>query len=275
MNTDPLKVEETPFAGPMHDKRVVLTNGALEGMGGKKDQVVGSLPERSGYAHSVTVWISPRVLRWIAPAMAVALFVLLFLPWTGVYPGGYGVCTQNAFQMIWAGVSVDSVHEEALADVKPYDGVEADPLMVFYILLVALALVLVLTPLWLTPARVQALLPVVRSLWPWRLRLLGVVALAAFSLLIVQLCLGFGLETAVVTKVNKNLAEELSAAKTEVEHEKANIHRGLQLGSFSLGRTLWLRLAVLAHVVLVIGLGLELWIYWRGSKPLPRIDGHA
>src|SRR4051812_23176688 len=61
------------------------------------------------HAHSATIWISPRVLRWIAPVAAVALFVFLFLPWTGTYPGGYGVYTQNAFQTIWGGVSVDPV----------------------------------------------------------------------------------------------------------------------------------------------------------------------
>jgi hypothetical protein len=140
---------------------------------------------------------------------------------------------------------------------------------------VLLALVLALAPLWLSPSRVQALRPIVRSLWRWRLELFGAVALGAFVLLIVQLWTGFGLEAAVAARVDSNLATEFAAASTPAEMDKAKIHRGLAVGPFSLGRTLWLRLAVFAHVLLLTGLGLELWLTRRGSRPLPRIDGRA
>jgi hypothetical protein len=232
-------------------------------------------PTDAGYAHSATVWISPRVLRWVAPVAVVAVFVLLFLPWTGVYPGGHRVYTQNAFQTIWGGVSVDPVGAEALDFVKPYDKVGANRLMVPYTLLVLVALVLVLAPLWLTPSRVQALRPIVRSLWRRRLGLLAAAALVAFVLLSIQLWTGFGLEAAVAARVDKTLASELAAAKTPAERQTAKIHRGLAVGPFSLGRTLWLRLAVFSHVLLLTGLGLELWLVSRGNRPLPRIDGHA
>src|SRR4051812_17225602 len=64
----------------------------------------GGGPPVGGYAHSATVWVSPRILRWVVPGAAAAIFVLLFLPWTGAFPGGYRVYTQNAFQTIWGGV---------------------------------------------------------------------------------------------------------------------------------------------------------------------------
>jgi len=227
------------------------------------------------YAHSATVWISPRVLRWVAPVAVIALAALLFLPWTGASPGGYRVYTQNAFQTIWGGVSIDPVGAEALDFVKPYDSVGGNRLMLFYVLLVLLALVLVLAPLWLAHDDVQALRPILRPLWRWRLQLLGAVALGAFVLLVIQLWMGFGLEAAAAARVDKNLAGELAAAKTPAEHEKAKIHRGLEMSAFSFGRTLWFYLAVFSQGLLVAGVALELWLERRGAQPLPRIDGHA
>jgi glucan phosphoethanolaminetransferase (alkaline phosphatase superfamily) len=229
----------------------------------------------AGYRHSATIWISPRFLHWVVPVVVVALFVLLFLPWTGAYPGGYRVYTQNAFQTIWGGASVDPVGAEALGHVKPYDTVEANQLMGAYALFVLLALVLALASLWLTPSRAEALPPAVRSLWRWRLQLLGAVALAAFVLLVIQLWIGFGLEEAAVAKVNRELAGELAAARTPEEHQKADIHRGLEMGPFNFRRTLWLHLAVCGHVLLLVGVGLELWLVRRGDRPLPRIKGYS
>lgn len=229
----------------------------------------------AGYAHSATLWISPRVVRWVAPVAVLALFVLMFLPWTGAYPGGYPVYTQNAFQTIWGGVSVDAVGAAALDFVKPYDKVGANGLMLFYALLIVLALVMVLAPLWLTPSRVQASHPIVRSLSRWRLQLLGAVALTAVVLLTMQLWRGFGLEAAAAIRVDKDMASEVADARTPGERKTATIHRGVAVGPFNFRHTLWLRLAVLGHVLLLTGVGLELWLVRRGNRPLPRIDGYA
>jgi len=226
----------------------------------------------AGYAHSLTVWLSPRVLRWVAPVAVVALFVLLFFPWTGAYPGGYGVYTQNAYQTIWGGVSVDSVGEKALALGKPYDDVGASRVMLFYALFVLLALILVLAPLVLSPARVLTLPRIVRALWRRRLELLAAVAVATFVLLMIQLGMGFGLETAANARADKDPAGDLSAASNPEERETATIHRGAELGPYHFGRTLWLHLAVLSHLLIIAGLGLEIWIARRGPRPLPRLD---
>ena len=59
-------------------------------------------------AGQLTVWIGPRLLRWIMPVTTAALFVFLFLPWTGAFPSGYPAYTQNAFQTIAGSVSVDN-----------------------------------------------------------------------------------------------------------------------------------------------------------------------
>jgi uncharacterized protein YjbJ (UPF0337 family) len=229
----------------------------------------------AGYDHSLTIRISPRVLRWVAPVAVVALSVLLFFPWTGAYPGGYRVYSQNAFQTTWGGVSANPVGVEALGPVKPFDEVMANRMMLFYVLCVLLGLALVVAPLALRPARLLTLPPIVQTLWRHRLKLLAAVAVTAFLLLIIQLWIGFGLEAAANAKVDNNLARELSAAKTPEERETANIHRGVELGPFNFHRTLWLDLAVLSQVLLLAGLGLELWIKWRGTRPLPRVDWQA
>jgi hypothetical protein len=147
--------------------------------------------------------------------------------------------------------------------------------MLGYTLSVLLALVLVLAPLVLTPGRVQSLPPLMRSLSRWRLGLLGAVALVAFLLLTIQLWTNFGLEAAVTARVNEDLAGELAAAKTPEAQQMANIHRGLQMGSFNVRRTFWFHLAVLSQVLLLAGLGLELWLKRRGARPLPRITWQA
>jgi len=232
-------------------------------------------PPAAGYAHSATVWISPLALRWVAPVTVGALFVLLFLPWLGVYPGGYGLCTQNAFQTIWGGVSVDPVVEKALGSETPYERGGGNRLMLFYTLFVVLALILVLAPLGLTAARIATFPFWVRSVWQRRRGLLGTLALGAFVLLLTQLWVGFRMEAAVAAPVNGKLTGERAAARTAEEKHIVDIHRGLLLGRFNVHRTFWLDLAVAGHVLLLAGLGLEFWLARRGTRPLPRIDFQA
>ena len=228
-----------------------------------------------GYKHSCTLWISPRLLQWVVPITVAALVILLFLPWAGAYPGGYGVYTQNAFQAISGGVSVDPVGAKALDSIKPFESVEANGLMLLYVILVLFALVLVVGPLWFTAERVQTAPPFVRFLSRGRLEVLGAVALLALTVLIVQSSKGFGLETAVETKVDKALASELAVAKTPEEQATVNIRRAAAMGPFNVGQTVWHCLAVTCQVLLVVGIGLQLWLKRRGSRPLPKIEAHA
>ena len=61
----------------------------------------------AGYGHSATVWISPRLLRWILPAAVLALCVCLFFPWTGSYPSGYPAYTQNALEILDVSIEIN------------------------------------------------------------------------------------------------------------------------------------------------------------------------
>lgn len=355
MEPDQVKANQTAISGQMKAKWNALTDGDIAGIAGQKDQLVGKLQERYGYAkeqaereadeflrlhpetemggnqgknqptppptmlvpprreepspapaappipvvtqsqpterqvsqpvetetsppgyiHSVTIRINPRVLRWIVPIEVVGLFVLIFLPWTGAYPGGYPAYTQNALQTIWGGVSVDPVATESLGLSKPYDDVKKNPWMLIYTLLVLFAAVLVVAPVFIIAQRIKTYPAIVETLWRHRLKLLGLTALAALVVLIVQLSMGFGLETAVQAKADQNVTNEIAAAKTPEDHEKANIHRAMELSPFNFRHTLWLDLAILCHVLILCGVGLEIWLERRGSRPLPRIDALA
>jgi cytochrome b subunit of formate dehydrogenase len=137
------------------------------------------------------------------------------------------------------------------------------------------ALILVIGPSVLDAARIQKFPAFAQFFWRRRLQVLGLIALAALLILFVQLSTGFGLEAAVAAKVDKNLAPELAAAKTPEEHEVVDIHRAVEMGPYNLSHTIWLRLALIGHVVLLVGIGLEYWLKRRGNRPLPRIEAHA
>ena len=232
------------------------------------------IPAPGGYTHSTTLRLRPRAVRLIAPLTVTALIVLLFFPWTGAYPAGYPVYTQTAFQSVWGGVTVDIVGKEVLSSDKPYDKIDKDPLMLFYILLLLVAVALVAAPIWLS-TRLQKQRALLGSLARRRLEALATVAIISLSLLVMQMQMGFGFESAVTDKVDRNLSAEFAAAKTPQEREKANIQRALELAPLNLRHTSWLQLAICGHVLLLAGVGLELWLRRRGDRPLPRLDGHA
>ncbi len=232
-------------------------------------------PIPSEYTRSAIIWIGPRLVHWTIRITAVALVIFLFLPWTGLYPAGYGVYTQNAFQMIWGGTSVDPVGARALDPMKPFDSVPGNGLMLLYVALVLLAFVLVVAPLVLTPARVERIPKSLRFIGRGRLGLLGTVAFTALVVLIAQWSTRFGLDEAVAAKADAKMANEVAAAVTPEEQQTASIHRAIEMGPLHLRHTSWLWLAVTAHVLLIAGVGLQYWLNRRGNRPLPRIEALA
>src|SRR5207253_4387536 len=127
----------------------------VEPIGGRSSPVQQPSPEQApppppptGYEHVFTIWISPRGVPWIAPVALFLVLILMFFPWTGVYPGGYAVYKQSALQMIWGGYSVDQVGEQVVRMENAIQGaIHANWLMAFYFLLILAALVLAAMPL--------------------------------------------------------------------------------------------------------------------------------
>jgi hypothetical protein len=224
-------------------------------------------PPPIGYEQTMTIWISPRVVRWIAPVALLLVLILMFFPWTGVFPGGIAVYTQNAFQMIWGGFSVDPVGDRVLSMKEPIErAIRANWLMVFYPLLILAALLFAAAPLLL--ARIAYSVPrPLQRIWPWRAVLVLIATLLTFLILLSFLVNGSGFENAVTAVADKSSGTAVPAASIEEQ-----IQRGLARDRVNLSRTFWLHAAVFFHVVALAGIGLELWLERRRARPLPRVE---
>jgi hypothetical protein len=223
-------------------------------------------PPPAGYEQTWTIWISPRLIRWVAPVALLIVLIFMFFPWTGVFPGGIAVYTQNAFQMIWGGYSVDTAGDKVLSLSKEIDAaIRANWLMFFYLLLILAAFALAAAPLVL--ARIAYPLPrPLQQIWPWRTILVLIATLLAFLILLSFLANGSGFENAVIAIADKGSAKEAAASLEEA------IKHGLALSRLNLSRTFWLHGAVFFHFVALAGVGLELWLERRGARPLPRVE---
>jgi hypothetical protein len=122
------------------------------------------------YTKTSTIWISPRVVPWIAPGALLLVFLLTFFPWAG-YAGsdeshlpwgwGWGRATQ------W------------------------NILITFYtiMLLLAFLLSMALTALRLVPGFKPP--AVLQQVWPWRAGLVAFFAFLGLCFLVMQLFVGF------------------------------------------------------------------------------------
>lgn len=229
-----------------------------------------SPPPPTGYERTLTLWISPRVVPWIAPVALFLVLILMFFPWTGVRPGGYVIYTQSALQMIWGGYSVDDPDGEQVLQMKDAidAAIRANWLMVFYLLLILAALVLAVAPH--VQARLAYPLPrIIQELLQWRTLLVLIATLLAFFILLRFLLSYSGFEDAVLAAGDRSW-EKASATPT---HEK-QIKHAIELSRLNLSRTFWLRGSVLFHIVALAGAGLELWLQRRGARSLPRLEVH-
>jgi hypothetical protein len=230
-------------------------------------------PPPTGYEHNYAISLSPRVLQWIAPLSLVLVFFLLFFPWVGAYPGGYGVYTQSGWQAFYGGFSSDPVGEKVLQKKAGIDENRSANWfrMGVYMVLVLAGIVLAFAPLLLSRLTVK-LPPAVEQLWPWRQALLGAVNLLALLLLLSLLASGFSLEQALAAPIDQQVEAKQPASPTGEDYEMLAIRRGSQMGELNLRRTVWLRLTVLLNLLALAGVGLEFWLEQRGKRLPPRAE---
>lgn len=224
-------------------------------------------PPPIGYQQTVTIWISPRIVCWITPLALLAVLTLMLFPWTGVFPGGIAVYTQNALQTIWGGFSTDPVGDSVLGMKEPIErAIRANWLMLFFPLLVLASLLLAAAPVVLARSAYQLPRPL-QQIWPWRTVLVLIAVLLTFLILISFLMNGSGFEHAV-----RAIADERSGSESAGASLEDQIKRGLALDRLNLSRTFWLQGAVSFHILALVGSGLELWLERRRARPLPRVD---
>ncbi len=223
-----------------------------------------------GYTHKFSLSINPRILPWIAPGAFVLIFFLTFFNWVGMYPGGYGVYTQNGWQAAFGTYSEDNVWEakvlknDTTGTDKPAFGV----LPFFYLLVllptVFIAVASVLVHLKLIPINLP---PVAQQYW-W-LRPLAVAGIAgfAFFFLFLIIAVGFPVESKVHEGAEKAANEFLKNPQTPEEHYAWKLQAAKIASSYNPRRTFAFRLVVILHLLALAGLGLEFWMDRRGNRP--------
>jgi hypothetical protein len=228
----------------------------------------------------LTLPFNPRVLQVIPPAAVVLIFVLQFFPWVGVYPGGVPDDTQNAWQAAFGGYTEDpdlgkEFHiptEKEIKEATDKDKVRdyrpgASPLTIVYLLLFLPTLVVTVGSLVLQ--YVQVKLPGwLEPFYPWRWGIVAAANLLVFLFLVLQLLLGFSLESTLREVYDGSVPRK--EMKTTVEQKLEAADRGKFLGY--LHRTAWLQLTVWLHVLAIVCAALVFWIGRHGDRPPPRID---
>jgi len=228
--------------------------------------------------------ISPRLLPWVAPLSLLAIFVLLFFSWVGMYPGGIGVATQTGWQAASGGVTANenwkgyATNEERWKHSYDKKAVQAilDPgvsvLLIFFILVLLPAVVISLLVSAISMKLIPMGVPVpLQAVWPLRSLAVAGLALALLVLLVLTLWAGFPLEQAAHQQVEAAVNADRDVALTGEKNDPVRwtIEHGVRLGGFALRTTPWLMMALLFNVVAVIGAMLEFFAERKNAAALP------
>jgi hypothetical protein len=221
----------------------------------------------AGYRKTCTLTFNPKWLIWIPLAAVVLIFILQFLPWVGVYPGGIATFYQGAWGAAFGSVTVDEDVGKG-APLKE-DDVGVSVLTIFYILL----FVILALPVTIGAVVARFLpdkLPAgIRPILSWTWGIVAAVNVLVFFLLGLQLLVGFSLESKAkeqISDIDKKIKDAKGAEKKGYEMQK-----GMALQT--LHRTIWLRLAVLLHLLAIACALLLFWVDRRGrGRPLPRLQ---
>jgi len=124
--------------------------------------------------HRLSIWLSPRVLPWVALGAFAVVFFFTLLPW---------IRMRRVFDQT---TGAQEAWEAAF-------GTQANGLLILYLLLLILVLLLAIAAVVL-PALTASLPPGAQRLLPWRWGLVAAVALLAYLFLVVQVLVGFRVE---------------------------------------------------------------------------------
>jgi hypothetical protein len=233
-----------------------------------------------------TIWLSPRILQWLAPAAVFLAFLFTFFPWVGFYPGGVPVDTQTAWGAAFGMKPTTDPDLQAFSKLLTDKQLDANKdlkdnrpgvslLTLFYILVLLPTVVIALGAAVLPFFKDVKLPPAVGKMFPYRWGIVAALNLLLLLLLCLQLMLNFSIESNLKNWYDDKAKKELAASKKEAldtkETKQAQIDRGFFL--HSLHRTIWLKLTVVLHFLALASAGL---VYWVGNKgkgyPTPKIE---
>ena len=230
-----------------------------------------SQPKIEGRGRVLSISLHPATMQWLAPICLTLALVLTFFKWTGSFPAGYAAYTQNAWQALFGTMSADPVSDklfEMEATLK--DRLASSWWLLPYLILLIPAVVLVWAHHLVNRGRLQ-LPTLLQSIWSIRLALLAAMAGILLFVLLIQVVAGFGLEHAVSSLVSESLKEETKLAKTPEEIQRVQMQIAREVGKYQLGNTIWLWLAIVMHLLALVGIAAETAMQQRGDKPPPRV----
>ncbi len=213
----------------------------------------------------------PDHVLWVPGIALFVAFLLTFFRWAGLYPADYPAYTQNAWQALTAGLSKDPVAEDYFKlenDLR--NRLESNWWLLPYFPFLILAMILALAgPIlklsqWKLPASLE-------KIWSYRPALVGILSILLFFLLVIQWSSGFGINRAVVKDAQIKNNQEREEANTPEKIQRSEMKIANEWGKHHPETTIWVRFAVLAHLVAVIGAVIEGLFLVRGNRPPPKV----
>jgi hypothetical protein len=226
-----------------------------------------------------------RAVPWIAPISLIAIFILMFFPWVGMFPRGIGVVTQSGWGVAFNSVSVNekwksyATKEERWKDtygdektIKDLQDPGISVVMIFFVLVLIPAMLAglasVLIGMRLLPFEVPGGLA---PFWAMRSLFIGGLSLAMLIFFFIGIAMGFPLEQTAAKNVDRMVDAAKATAGTAERNDpdRWEIETGIRLGGFALRTTPWLMLALIFNILAVVGAGLEFQHTRKAAQAAP------
>jgi hypothetical protein len=115
-------------------------------------------------------------------------------------------------------------------------------------------------------------IPPLARVWPWRHGVIAILAGFAFTLMMIQVTHGFGLERAARNVVAEKFSKQREAAAgSPTDLDKVRYNEEQELAKFNLEHTTWLSLSLTCNFLAVLAMLCRVGLDKRGTKPPPRI----
>lgn len=244
-------------------------------------------PVRSSSSDSPWLRITlPRELvYWTAPIALLIAFILSFFTWVAIAPNGTKVYSQNAWQAIGGSFTADATGEGVMnfeTDLKAQE--YWNLWLLFYIVLLIPTTILAIADRVLSH-KSNSVPDLLSGVWPHRHLALIALCVILLLLLIAPLISGFGLQKMGVAAVDKQM-EKLKEAKDKSKEgakgdlstkDKAEISlmRDTRIAALGLTRTGWFCLALLLHLLAIVGAGSSIWLDRHPDSPDIRFEAYC
>jgi hypothetical protein len=216
------------------------------------------------------------VAHWLAPGALIVALVLTFFTWDAVAPNGSRIYTQNGWQAAGSGFTTDTLGERVMQaenDLKANS--DASAWLIFYLILLIPAAAIAIADRVLVD-RAAVIPDVLRGVWPHRQAIVAGLCALLLLVLIAPLTLRFGLESAAIKTAEAAVPPPQPASgkpdPTTTEKAERDLKRDLVVARFGLERTIWLKLALTAQIIALIGAGLAIWLDKHPSASDPRLE---